>query len=386
DRICLLSLDIVIIEHDYVIAIRERITEATGIPGESIMISATHNHACPAVVDRPWSAKDQAYVQFMLDRVVEAAVQADQDLTPATQGVETGYEARVSFNRRFIMKDGTVITHPGDLTARKDILHCEGPIDPELAVTAFRAADSNKVRGILVNFACHAVHHMGDLSGGYPGVLVRELKKRFGDDCTVLFLNGACGNIHHTNHSEPTDTNPKEAMGTLLAERVVELVGSMTFTEPQALTSVEEEVFIPYRDFSGLERDIKNMERHNVMQSLIERKFYTSSLEKLKAMHRAAEGETVILQALRIGEAVFATVPAEYFCENALAIKEASEASPLFLVTLANGWVGYVPHPEAFKRRGGHETTWCTSSKMDENAGRLIADRLLELTAQLPSD
>ncbi len=70
--------------------------------------------------------------------------------------------------------------------------------------------------------------------------------------------------------------------------------------------------------------------------------------------------------------------------EYALRIKEESPVGDTFVVSLANGWLGYIPHREAFERIGGHESTWCISSKMEPDAGDRMADAMLELIRTAP--
>ena len=54
-----ISFDVVIVEWEYVERIRKGIVLQRDIPETAIMVCATHNHACPAVVDRPGSDKDE---------------------------------------------------------------------------------------------------------------------------------------------------------------------------------------------------------------------------------------------------------------------------------------------------------------------------------------
>lgn len=102
--IAFLSLDVVIVEREYVQKIRERVSRACPIPANCIMVCATHNHACPAVVERPWSEKDEDYLADMVERGASAVVEAYRGMVPVEIGTRTCYEGRVSFNRRFIIQ------------------------------------------------------------------------------------------------------------------------------------------------------------------------------------------------------------------------------------------------------------------------------------------
>ena len=63
----------------------------------------------------------------------------------------------------------------------------------------------------------------------------------------------------------------------------------------------------------------------------------------------------VTLQAMRLGDAVFVSLPGEVFVEIGLAIKERVQAENVFVVAYSNNCeVGYVPTAAAFDE-GGYE-------------------------------
>ncbi len=380
--IAFLSLDVVIVEREYVLKIREKVSQACPIPPECIMVCATHNHACPAVVERPWSEKDHAYLEHMVASAVTALIAAYHAMVPVEIGTETGYEGRVSFNRRFIMKNGSVITQPAFEIVDRDVLFGEGIIDPQLGVLSVRDLHG-KIIGLLVNFACHAVHLMGNLSAGFPGVLSGRLKQAYGKEAVCVFLNGACGNVMHRNYSDPGYEDTQDKIGSILADDVIRIVKRINYSGQAGIAAACTRVDIRYREIHGLERNLDDLSSYNVFTGLIERDWYRWSLEKLKALHSRSDHETAEIQVLRIGESVFGAVPAEYFSQHALRIKAQSVAKATFVVSMANGWLGYIPHREAFDRIGGHESTWCLSSKMEPGAGDRMAEAMLDVIRRL---
>ena len=381
-QLAFLSLDVVIVEVEYVFEIRKKVAAQLGIPEANILVCATHNHACPAVVDRPESDKDVDYLNFMIEQGVAAVLKASEALEDIEFGVNSSFEERVSFNRRYIKKNGTVISQPVINADSDDILCHEGIIDPELGVVSIKN-NAGKIIGMLVNFSCHAVHHMGDLSAGYPGVICDKIKDFYGSDCVCVFLNGACGNVIHNNYSDWEQTDSKEAIGTVLANDVKSLIDRTSYKKQASLASLESTVKIKYRDIIGLEKNINNLEKFNVFEVLITKGWYKYSLEKLKQMHAKSDHEEAIIQVFKIDDVFFGSVPCEYFAENALRIKEESPAEKTFVVSLANGWLGYIPHKAAFDREGGHETTWAIWSKMEASAGDIIADEILNLIKEV---
>jgi neutral ceramidase len=375
--IAFLSLDIVIVEREYVLKIRKEVSEACAIPPENIMVCATHNHACPAVVERPWSGKDDEYLDQMVDQGKRAVVEAFHAMVPVETGTGSCFEGRVSFNRRFIMKNGSVISQPAFAIVDKAVLYGEGTIDPEVGVLCVRDMNQ-RITGMLVNFACHAVHLMGSLSAGFPGVLSDRLKEAYGQDFVCVFLNGACGNVIHKNYTDPDYEDTKERVGSVLAADVMRIAANLSYSPQRRISSTASTIGIKYREIDGLERNMDNLAAFNVFKILIEKGWYSWSLKRLKALHAQGDHEDVEIQVLGIGDTVFGAVPAEYFSQHSLRIKEQSPVADTFVVSLANGWLGYIPHKEAFDRIGGHESTWCISSKMEPEAGDRMASAILD--------
>ncbi len=380
ERIAMVALDVVIIEAEHVAAIREQVQERVGIPPEHVLVCATHNHACPAVITRPVFDREEEYLAFLRASAVQAIAQACEGLQEVTLGVVSGFEGRLSFNRRWIMKDGTVKTHPRP--ASPDMRCAEGGIDPELGVLCARDAEG-KVVGVIVNFACHAVHKMGGpvVSAGFPGSLCRRVREALGDRCTCVFVNGACANIHHANPMDPDYVDDPERMGRLLAADVVALLPQTTPLQGDTVAGITRDIRLPLRDFSALERQVQDPEFTKPL--LASNDVYRASLEVLRAIRAQRDHEVANVQVLRVGEAAFACIPAEYFTEHGLRIKMESPLERTFVISLANGWVGYVPTVQAFSRPCGHETTSALWSKLVPEAGDMLADAALRMVAEM---
>lgn len=84
------------------------------------------------------------------------------------------------------------------------------------------------------------------------------------------------------------------------------------------------------------------------------------------------------VQVIAIDEVSFASIPAEYFVQLGLKIKEQSYPHHSIVVSHANGMVGYIPHREAFLR-GGYETTFSDHSRQAPEAGDMLADTAINL-------
>ncbi len=91
--------------------------------------------------------------------------------------------------------------------------------------------------------------------------------------------------------------------------------------------------------------------------------------------------ESIVLQALRIGDMSITAIPCEVFVEIGLELKRRSPLRPTFTIELANGHNRYLPTPE-HHRLGGYET-WLGTNMLETHASEKIVDALLEMLQSL---
>ena len=96
---------------------------------------------------------------------------------------------------------------------------------------------------------------------------------------------------------------------------------------------------------------------------------------------QAADKITVPLQAVRIGDFVICAIPFETFVEIGLDLKKRSPFPRTMVVSIANGYNGYLPTLEHHKL-GGYET-WLGTNRVQEDASELITNTLLEMLKTL---
>jgi len=374
-RAAFIGLDLLFVHRDQVAEIRRRIREKHGFPGEAVMIGATHNHAGPAI-ETDLYPKDDAYIAMMIEKSVEAFGKAWEARVEAELGYASANEWHVGYNRRVIYRDGTAKCHGS--FKDPNALAFEGPVDPEVAVLAARTKDG-ALLGTIVNFACHPCHHGGDavFSAGYPGQLARAMKEK---KCPVtIFLQGAGGNIHHNDPSGLNKEKTMEEAGQALAADVDKALAAMKYRATARISSRSRTLDLPYR--SVTDDEVKGTLRG--VQRFGESGFYDKTqdlvLDEIKREGRAKAE----VQAILIDELVHVSIPAEYFVQHGLRIKEQTHPRRTRVVGYANGMLGYVPHKDAFPR-GGYETTFGYRSKLAPEAGDLLADAAIELIRAEP--
>jgi neutral ceramidase len=368
--IAFIQLDTLSIRWTQVADIRQRIAVTYGFEGRNIMVSATHNHAGPAVNGWPGFEREEDYIEEMVSKVVTGFGEALEGLQPAEIGFGSVFEFTLANNRRVIMRDGTVRTHGNFNSA--DSLCLEGPIDPEVTVIAVRNS-GGEMLGALANYACHPVHHGpdGSLSAGWPGVFADEMKAR---GCPVpMFINGAAGNLHHSDPVTSTDKTMEEA-GRILAEKVSEALALCEYRKSVELGSRTETVQLPFRD--ATDDEIKGTVRG--AQRFVDPSLYDAAMPGILERIQRMGTQPAEVQVHSIDEFAIAGIPAEYFCELGLHIKEQAYPRRALIAGFTNGMIGYVPHREAF-RRGGYETTFGPGSRLAPAAGDILAECALRL-------
>jgi hypothetical protein len=373
-RLAILSLDTLFVRTEETAAIRRGVEQKHGFPGANLLVAATHNHGGPAVAECGDVRVDEGYCASMVDRCVKAI----GDAIRRTEDAEIAFGSRalfgVGFNRRVIMRDGTVRTHGTFEDA--NALCLEGPIDPELSVLAVRrTAGGRDLLGAVVNYANHPTDHGGDdcFSAGWPGVLQDRMKQH---GCPqTLFLNGAYGNVSAADPTRSGQSMSMRQIGDAMADAVRQVLAELgakpqRFAGEVQLSSRSLSVALPYRAVTDAE--IRGTVRG--AQRFIDPAIYDRNIPRvLEEIERNKGRIGAEVQALGFDDHVYLTVPAELFVQLGLRIKEQAHPRRALVVGSANGIVGYAPHADAFPR-GGYETTFIGTSKLAPGAGEMLAD------------
>jgi hypothetical protein len=404
NRVALVGLDALGINRPTVLHVRKAIAEKTGMAETAILLGASHSHSSgplsmimPGEYDdasdlvkrlayKESTCADPKYVEKVEHAIVEAVCAASDSRVSAKVGIGRGFEKTVAFNRRFKMRDGRTVTHPGQ--GNPDIVEPAGPTDPEVGVIGAWDA-KGKFLGCVVNFACHATTSPGGISANYIYYLEKVIQGYYGKDAVVVFLNGASGDVTQVDNQSPY----KYPDG----ERWAQLVGGKVGAEAlKVLLSMEPATLVPVESRTKLlqiRRRVPSPERVQECLEMVqrppvkERQTEWTFAKEIVLLDTKLKKEPVVdveVQAVQVGPAVFLTTPAEYFCQFGLDQKAKSAFPFTFPVSLANGCVGYVPTEDAFgPGGGGYETRLTSYSNLEITAGRQMRDAGLALATDL---
>jgi hypothetical protein len=381
--VALVGIDTLFITRPTVDAARRGILKATKIPGDNVLIGANHTHSGGPIASCLGCDESPAYLDKVVKGITAAVKAGWSTLHAAEIGVGTGTEGGIAFNRRFLMRDGREITHPGKpgTPHNKDIVAPAGPIDPDVGVLVARAP-KGKVRGVVVNFACHSTVVGGsEFSADYTAYLRKHLQAHYGAGTPVCFLLGPCGDITQVdNQSESADFGPEcaDMMGQKLASEAIRTVRRISWLKEAPVAAVLEKVPVAIRPDPDPERErpAYGLGSDAIKGGKIDAVY--ANERKLVAAERKKNPKLICeVQAIRIGPLGIATNGAEYFCEYGLRIKKASRHPSTWVVSLANEWIGYVPTAQAFVG-GGYEPRTARSSKLAIDGGQRLLEGALK--------
>jgi hypothetical protein len=396
-----LSLAIVVcdscmIPRDIFDAAKARASEATGIPVENMLTSATHTHEAPTVTGVFQSEPDEEYRQFLTGKIAEAVIQAHSQLEPAQVGWAVGSDPSQVFNRRWFTQPGVqnadpfggtsdqVRMNPGFDAAVN--LEPSGPVDPEVCLLSIQAIDGRPI-ALLANYSLHYVGGVPELSADYFGAFAERITHRIEAESVSppfvgIMSNGTSGNINNINYGSQAYPAREpgvqmQVVAASVADAAYQAYQGIEYHTSLTMATAQREVELGVRLPS--EADLAYADEVLAMLGpgpYSNRDGIYARETTLLAYYPPKVH--AILQAFRIGDVGIVSSPCETFVETGLAIKEASPLETTFCIELANGYNGYLPTPEHHEW-GGYETWRARSSYLDAEAEPIVRGTLIEL-------
>ncbi|MFV1996050.1 MAG: hypothetical protein ACC661_11500, partial [Verrucomicrobiales bacterium] len=381
--------------------------QKTGWDPSEMLISATHAHTAPKGGDS--SPGRIAYEEKRNAGMAAALIQAIESLEPAAVGFASDEEPGEVRNRRWFLKPGTMDLNPfGKLDKVRmnpnwnNILKPAGPVDPEICVVDVRTR-RGKPLGLIANYALHYVGGIpkvteedgkivGMASADYFGEFARLMPSRLGGanppaNFVAMMTNGSSGDINNIDfYRVRAPREPFEQVRIVASKaadaawRAVKKISE--YDENPLVAMRQREVTLKYRRMTEADvaRALKVLGLPRAEREAIHKK----ATQYANATVRYAEPEkteSVIVQAVRIGEQAIVSMPFEVLVEIGLEIKEKSPFPHTFLIELANGGYGYLPPPNQHTL-GGYET-WIGTSRFEEDSSVILTRNLLEMLEEL---
>lgn len=406
-RVAIVCLDLMALPASEVVVLRDRLAATGGLDPAAILVACSHTHAAPFTflagdADEP---DVLGYLDGLYGKLEGAMAAAVAALRPVELLAGRIGAPGWAFNRRPIYAGDEVATHGP--TWGEGFVGMEDTPDEELQVLLAREPGGAVVGG-LVSFACHptVMEDQPVYSSDYAGALTDELEARHGG--VFGFLGGASGD---TANLDPADRDPGRwfgwahalAMGRALADQADEAIATGRAIAAQGIEHATTRLRIPQRRATLEQVKLARWYMEEAPADLNEQAFtrrltghdYTFYDMPPRANERHARQllgmwewqrrastrelvEEIEVQVVTLGGIAIVAYPVELFTAFGRRLKAYSPIADTFVATLANGWHGYAPTPEAFAR-GGYEPCLAYQSRLVPEAGDLMTAAALGL-------
>ncbi len=350
--------------------IRARVSKATGVCEDNVIVSATHNHSAPQPglpTNQPVNIR---WTNQFFNELVVAAENAIADLSDAEIYMGSTRAEGMSFTNRFILSDGTpssIWTLNYEYKKRTDIVAYESEADDFVGLIRF--VRENKKDILLANWGVHFTS-AGDL---YPNTITADLNyylryvtENEDDDLLFAFYLGACGNTSAKEYVKGTKNYPNYAkMGMALGEKIVAAAQNLTRAEAGKINvtildyeaQVRKDDAKRVADANEVLEKTKNIKTDsNEYYAILEEYGFESKFDVQNVISRNAESrgnfDIIRITAVSFGDIGFVGVPYEMFDTNGIEIRNASPFKMTLVVTACGGSSGYVPSALAVPNGG----------------------------------
>jgi neutral ceramidase len=387
--------------------VRDQASRETGIPFQNISVTATHSHTGPAFqedmqqyanrdADGKLTAEDQkGYIASLIRGMKDAIVTANKEVKEVAMKTGIGSAPGISFNRRYLMKDGRVTFNPGG--GNKSVVRPAGPIDPAVPFVMFRPINGTTYSASLSVFASHYARGGTDFSSDYPHYLEENLRKTFGNQFISVWGSGTCGDINTIDvmSSLKGPINPPAKMveiaGNTLADAIRKALPQNEQKNPK-LAILSRTIYLPLQGYTEAQlkwakNDTLNLLYAGHREQDVRRRAKILGLERLRqyeAIPPSVSGEPWTLpleiQIFRLDDQnAIVTLPGEVFVELGMDLKKRSPFSNTIIIELANVGISYVPTLRGFSE----ESYEAINSRMAPSSGEKMVEEALKMLKSL---
>ena len=394
---------------DYVAdRMRDAIVKATGVDRGAILVHASHTHdggnlamkngretLAAAGGDSGASANcrdiDYAYLDLAVSRSADAAVLAIRDLKPAKLSCGRSVAKRISFGRRYLMKNGKVATNPG--TNNPDIVRPVGlPVDDEVQVLRIDREGAKSIA--IINFQTHPdVVGSTTITADWPGLTRHVFEAATFGDTLSMVINGTQGDVNHCNvQPRPGELNGLKRdfdavdrgydhakhMANVLAAAALNVwmkcapleSGKIKYATTFAKVPAQKDDVDPKKDLAWAEDVWALHEKAKADKVVATDKDYVTvkygwkDMElttevaragRIRRMSKHADFHELPLTAIAFGDVAFGAFPGEPFNDYGKELKKKSPFKLSIFSCLTNGSRGYFPIASSYKE-GGYES------------------------------
>ena len=348
----IISCDLIWIDEKITKKVKKILQNDLEIFPKNISIHATHTHTGP-LTSKPLGSiytrnfyVDKSYIDILPLYIAGSVKIAFKNMKDIKIGVGKSRVEGIAFNRRYLMKDGRVITNP--FNQKENIVKSIGPVDDTLYVIGFK--ENENFAGFIINFALHPDTIGGNLiSSDWPGSLRRKIEEEY--KTNALILNGPSGDINHINPEDEKTRTDK--IKDIIAEKIFvsfkEIVKNMKFDKYEEISPFYKNFSLDYysyknEDIEKAKKVLKSDIPFDSLKYMIA--FSLLNIEKEKKKNKKLK---LFLNGFTVGEKLcILNLPGEIFTGIGKKIRETLPFENIIIAQNSNFHLGYVPTKEAF--------------------------------------
>lgn len=398
EKLLLFSQDLIRCDPKWTEELRANIEARTGVPGCRVMSCCTHTHSAPDVLsDLPCI---QDYKAYWLEQMTVAAEEALADLAPSELYGTTTQTEHMTFVRHYRMADGTYAGPNFGSFTKSTIVDHAAPNDPQMLIVKIQRQDKKDI--LLVNFQAHPTSTGGnaytDVSADFVGVTRDYMEADSG--MHFAYFTGSAGNqVMASRIPEEGDNLTREQRykfgnnnyliyGWRLAQYVKNALPQLKKMKSDtfALTSTQLELAVNHEDEELYDAAVEVrklfQETDRVTATRLAHQKGLSSVYHAGAIvlrRKRPLTNKMELNAVRIGDFGFVTLPFESFAAQGLHIKANSRVPLTMIFSCANAGWNYIPTREAYEY-GCYESF---TSYFAKGSGEIIAEKVTEMINSL---
>ncbi len=388
ERVVVIALDLCgCIHKEWVDTCKKMIAEYCNIPVQSIILTCSHTHTGPALVRDTLTgeAGNAAYDKFLMLCMRDAAYNALANVCESKFFIAENTVKDVAFCRIYRMKDGQIKSNPG--VSNPDILY---PIaEPYEKITVIKIAREYAEDVLLVNYGVHADTIGGDMvSADWPGYL-RETLERVYPDTVCVFLQGCEGDVNTTDVRWKVmykNISRAQKTGRKLAGAVVQVLDDAKEVGAEGIEIIGKTVSVPTNQENHrideakriieLHKQGRDDEFTDVPMDVTP---LVAEARRIVSLENGPEVIDIGIQALRIGELAFISLPGEPFVEIGKRILKASPFEFNVVAVLNGCGEQYFP-TSTVMAEGSYESKTCA---LKAGADNIIVEETIKLLEEI---